>query len=383
MNYENECSEPLRIGILGAARIARKNIAAIQHQVSHCKVTAIASRSLEKAEALKKNHVTENDHQLVKVFAGATAYDEMLQSDLIDAVYIPLPTCLKKEWVLKAIANEKHVLVEKPVATSVEHYEEMIAAAKEVKKFIMDGTMFVHNTRTHHILDYISQEEKFGSITRINSEFTFRGDDDFFANDIRTNKKGDPYGCIGDLGWYCVRLAQLVFHKVGANKLKSAMVANWKLNEEGVPIDATCLVHFHDDNAEGRDGDRLLSFHCSFIHPLRQRAEICGTKESADISDYVIPKEGPSSFRAHSMKLTQNDTFTVHCGDLIEVPSGPVQEVMMWRNFRKLCKSVEENGWVDDNEASTLTSISSDTQLIMDALMESIRKDGLLVRLDK
>ena len=114
---------------------------------------------------------------------------------------------------MKALLAKKHVLCEKPVSVTSSDYQDLLRIAKEVDRYIMDGTMFVDNNRTQLMMDYVNQEHIFGKVTRINAEFTFRGDDNFFASDIRTNKEGDPHGCIGDLGWYCVRLAQLVFPK--------------------------------------------------------------------------------------------------------------------------------------------------------------------------
>jgi xylose dehydrogenase (NAD/NADP) len=82
---------PLRVGIMGAAKIARKNIAAIQNQVSNCKIVAIASRSLSKANALHENNVLKEWSQNVEIIAGEDAYERLIEADGVDAVYIPLP----------------------------------------------------------------------------------------------------------------------------------------------------------------------------------------------------------------------------------------------------------------------------------------------------
>jgi predicted dehydrogenase len=390
---------PLRIGILGVARIARKNVRAIQHEMSNCEIVAVASRLSSKGHTFCQNHISDEEkRKSVTIFGGPTAYADLVDStDLVDALYIPLPTCVKKEWVLRALRNNKHVLVEKPVAISAADYEEMIQVAKDHNKYIMDGTMFVHNSRTQCFTDYIAQHrDDFGSpVTRISVNFTFRGDQDFLENDIRTSKDGDLHGCIGDLAWYCVRIGQLVFRRVGVGKPKNVQVTQWKLNKSGVPIDATCLVRFHglrvdssadnDDKEGGVDGeeDHLLSFHCSFIHPLRQTVEVYGTKRSAEIRDFVLPKEDSKSFRVHSMKLTDCDIFAVETDASIDSvsPQEPVQEVMMWKHFCKFCNDISENGWTDgnNNEATAMSSISLENQLIVDELVKSIRQGGGLV----
>lgn len=283
---------------------------------------------------------------------------------------------------MKALQAKKHVLCEKPVSVTSSDYQDMLRIAKEVDRYIMDGTMFVHNNRTQLMMDYVNQEHIFGKVTRINAEFTFRGDDNFFASDIRTNKEGDPHGCIGDLGWYCVRLAQLVFPK--ATKAKRVQTTNWKLNDGGVPIDTTCLVFFQDE-AVGYEkcqssNESILSFHCSFLHPLHQRVKICGTKQSLEMNDFVIPKEGINTWVVHEQNLTLNDMYTVESNELMECPSGPVQEVLMWRNFSNFCKTVELNGW-NDSEVMRISSVSVQNQRIVDALMESMSLEGKSVYL--
>lgn len=287
---------------------------------------------------------------------------------------------VKKEWIMKALRAKKHVLCEKPVSISASEYEDLLAVAKEAGRYLMDGTMFVHNSRTGNMLDYVSREAEFGKVTRINSEFTFRGDEDFFANDIRTTKSGDPYGCIGDLGWYCVRFAQLVFRKTGYGTVTRAQTTFWTLNDEGVPIDAQCLVFFNSENAENQNEERVLSFHCSFVHPLHQRVDVVGTKHSLEMMDYVIPREGSSSWCVHGQELTDNDEYSARSINRVEVPCGPVQEVLMWRNFSKHCRAVESRGW-QDHDANELSAISVQNQKIVDALMESIAEDGKPVSL--
>lgn len=372
---------PLRIGICGAARIARKNIAAIQNLSSNCKVVAIASRSLEKADDFYKNHVLDEWKDSVSIMAGADAYDQLINDSNVDALYIPLPVTVKKEWVVKALHAKKHVLCEKPVSTSAADYKELLTIAKQVGRYVMDGTMFIHNNRTQHFLEYIANSDDFGNVIRIDSEFTFRGDEEFFANDIRTTKDGDPYGCIGDLGWYCVRLAQLVFGKVECGQVTRAQTVYWKLNEEGVPIDAQCLVVFQNkENRDSENQEYVLSFHCSFLHPLSQRLSIIGTKQTLEMVDYVIPREGINFWVVHGEDLTVHDTYSIRSSDVMEVPSGPVQEVLMWRNFSKYCREVENYGWCD-GEANQVSITSLENQRIVDALMESISLEGKAVSL--
>ncbi len=480
MKMENEKSgqlitnTPLRIGILGAANIARKNVRAIQHpsNVQSCQLVAIASRSESKATAFLKDHVSANvnvnlgvahDDDAgvadvteqavnvnVKLYTGKEAYNNLINADNVDALYIPLPTTFHHEYVIKALEAGKHVLVEKPVATSCKQYEEMISVAKKNDKYIMDGTMFVHNPRTKHVCEYISSSSD-GSdgdidkgvggiggignqVLRIDSTFTFSGDEDFFNNNIRVSSNGDPLGCIGDLGWYNIRMAQLAFGSeydsesnasdiitTATAAATSAQVVLHELNQHGVPIDATCLVTFENKNtANKRKGSKVLSFHCSFIHPLTQTVSIHGSEKSITMEDFVIPRSADdcgggdkdqeqvhdeggdkklSTFEVKSQSLSFADLFSLHSNQIIEESLGgpgptntrcPPQEVLMWKNFAQFCRAHDNDnidGDANDNnvnvhnkdmkkEAYELLKISYENQRVVDALMESIQQNG-------
>lgn len=109
----------LRFGILSTAKIAREALMPAIQDAENCVVTAVASRDLAKARALA-------DRFSVPHAFGS--YDEMLASDLIDAVYIPLPTSQHVEWSIKAADARKHVLVEKPLALKAAEIDALIAA---------------------------------------------------------------------------------------------------------------------------------------------------------------------------------------------------------------------------------------------------------------
>lgn len=235
------------IGILGCANIAKKNCRAAKK--SSCNIYAVSSRSQEKAHNFIKE-VLSDQESTTKVYAGESdSYSQLLRDTGMKAVYIPLPTKLHEQYVANALSLNKHVLLEKPVAVSSTSYREMLSSASQNKKLLMDGTMFIHHPRTKQFITSISNPN------RVTFNFTFDGtkdggrlDSNFFKNDIRQKKDGDFLGCVGDLGWYCVRMGLLVFSAGDASALKGmvtgAQVVRYQLNEEGVPYDADCLVYF-------------------------------------------------------------------------------------------------------------------------------------------
>jgi len=379
----------LRIGILGAAQIARKNVAAIQTSTS-CTLTAIASRTHSKATKFVEEHIIDpNVRNELVILSGDEAYTQLIELSSVEALYIPLPTSLHKEWVIKALRSGKHVLVEKPVALNTSDLMEMMRVAKEVNKFILDGTMFVHHPRTQQLMNTIRDESFGGEVVRINSEFTFLADNDFLQNNIRIKNGGDPLGCIGDLGWYSVRMAILCMNNNNKSEEEvvvptKARVTLFRLNENGVPIDATCMVHFSTTKNEAPSFDynqRVLTFHCSFIHSLRQRVEIYGTKQqSIQMTDFVIPQKGkPHTYELVSQSLTDRDLFAIPTTVTVNNKNNDLsQEVLMWNNFAQYCRATDNNA-EDENSNSLMKQsyeICIQTQSVMDALMQSIEIGG-------
>ena len=99
-----------RWGILGTANIARKNWRAIRNS-GNSTLTAVASRDAAKARKFIDECQADVPFPTAPVPCG---YDELLARKDVDAVYIPLPTGIRREWVVKAAMAGKHVLCEKP-----------------------------------------------------------------------------------------------------------------------------------------------------------------------------------------------------------------------------------------------------------------------------
>ena len=125
-------------------------------------------------------------------------YAELLARPDIDAVYIPLPTGLRKEWVLAAAAAGKHVLCEKPCGVDANEVREITEACDKAGVQFMDGVMFMHNDRLaalRHELD----AGTIGTIRRIATQFSFLAPDEFFSDNIRLDPGLEPLGSLGDL----------------------------------------------------------------------------------------------------------------------------------------------------------------------------------------
>ena len=69
------------------------------------------------------------------------SYEALLDDPAIDAVYIPLPPSMHREWTIKAAEKGKHVLCEKPLAMTASEAREMVASCREHGVQLMDGVM--------------------------------------------------------------------------------------------------------------------------------------------------------------------------------------------------------------------------------------------------
>ena len=132
----------LRWGILGTAQVARKNWKAIL-DTGNAVVMAVASRDVERSRRFIRECQSEAPFENAPVAFGG--YAELLASQDLDAVYVPLPTGLRKEWVVRAAEAGKHVLCEKPVAVSIRQVDRMAEACRQAGvKFMLGFCMRNH-----------------------------------------------------------------------------------------------------------------------------------------------------------------------------------------------------------------------------------------------
>lgn len=191
--------KPVRWGILGTANIARRNWEAI-HNAGNSLLTAVASRDL----ARSKRFIDEcQSHVPLPTRPHAFgSYEALLASPEVDAVYIPLPTGIRREWVIRAAEAGKHVVCEKPCGVNFTELLEMTDECRRHGVQFMDGVMFVHGLRWQKLKALLGEGTAIGEVRRIASQFSFLGDADFFANNMRSLSTLEPQGCLGDLGWY-------------------------------------------------------------------------------------------------------------------------------------------------------------------------------------
>ncbi|GET88707.1 oxidoreductase-like protein [Leishmania tarentolae] len=204
--------ESLRVGFLGASTVARKAWLAV-HRAGH-RVTFIgcrdASKGRELAERLRKNIEADNE---TKKAAGVCAqqsfvepsigsYMDVVRADNVDVVYISLPTSKRPAWIRVCAEHGKHVVSEKPAATSAAELVECLRDMASSRLLFIDGTALSHSQRLQDVCRAVAQ---LGGPLHINAHMSFSASPSFMANDIRLQPLLEPYGALGDLGWYCIR----------------------------------------------------------------------------------------------------------------------------------------------------------------------------------
>ncbi len=136
---------PLRIGILGAANIARQFTAGVAPS-ARLRVTAVASRTPAKADAFAR------ECGIPRAFGS---YEALLADPDVDAIYNPLPNGMHAEWSIRAVAAGKHVLCEKPLAGSVQEAAEMFAAARLNKVHLVEAYPYLAQPQTQKALELV------------------------------------------------------------------------------------------------------------------------------------------------------------------------------------------------------------------------------------
>jgi predicted dehydrogenase len=353
-----------RWGILGAANIARKNWKAIR-LAENATLTAVASRDPARAAEWVVANQAECPFPSVPVACG---YDDLLKRPDVDAVYIPLPTGVRREWVVKAANAGKHVLCEKPCAPDAADLRAMLDACRASGVQFMDGVMFMHGKRLPLLRSVLDDGETVGQLRRIVSNFSFAAGDDFLKNNIRVSHAMEPLGALGDLGWYNLRFSLFVMNYALPARVSGRVLTEFGTGGESVPLEFSGELFW--------PGGVSASFYCSFNTELQQWAHVSGTKGSVAVRDFVLPYYGCESEFVADRPVFNVKGTSYHWEShpkrfaVTEYSDGApdAQETNMIRNFSSLALSGKPD--------PTWGEIALKTQVVLDACLASACKDG-------
>lgn len=362
----------LRWGILSTAQIARKNWKAIRNS-GNAIVAAVASRDAKRSRKFIEECQIEAPMGAAPKAYGS--YEEVLADRDVDAVYIPLPTGLRKEWVLRAAVAGKHIVCEKPCAGSLGELTEMLEACQRHQVQFMDGVMFMHSRRLEFIRGVLDDPAGFGQMRRIVSSFSFMADDAFYRSNIRGSSLLEPYGCLGDLGWYCIRFALWARREQLPKRVTGCILSEvaGPGSPASIPTEFSGELFFDDGVSCG--------FYCSFRAANEQWATVSGTNGYLRVSDFVLPYFGNEL----AFEVT-NASFEISGCDFnmeerrrrVSVPEysnshSSSQETNLFRNFSNQVQTGKQNeAWPD---------MAFKTQQVMTACFESARAGSRVVEL--
>ncbi|GLZ36312.1 oxidoreductase [Lentzea sp. NBRC 105346] len=152
----------LRVGVIGCANIARRNTIPALAADPRVSLVAVASRTFDRALEFARQFGCE----------AVVGYDAMLDRIDIDAVYVPLPPALHKEWIGKAIAAGKHVLAEKPLAVCAADAHELVSASRNGERVLLENFAFLYHSQ-HAAVRRMIEDDVIGSVRSLTVEFGF------------------------------------------------------------------------------------------------------------------------------------------------------------------------------------------------------------------
>lgn len=354
----------LKIGFLSTAGIGKKNWKAIFNS-GNCVVSAVASREAGKSREFIDD--CQREFAFDEKPAAFGSYEDLLSAKGVDAIYFPLPTGLRKEYVLRAAQSGKHILCEKPCASNLAELDEMLAACRRNNVQFLDGVMFMHNPRLAQVRVILDDNQCVGPVRRIASAFSFYPGEEFFDKNIRANGALEPAGCLGDLGWYSIRFSLWTLNwqlpEAVAGKILSQSES--RPGRPSAPTEVSAELYY--------PGGVTAEFYCSFQAAKQQWVHVSGQKGWLRLPDFVHP------FNTFEPSFEVNEKWVTVAGEKCPANVDPMimghptsQDTRMWRNFADQIFS----GKLNDDWAKWAVK----TQKVLDACHESAKR-GAAVRI--
>lgn len=275
----------LRWGILGCAAIADRAVIPAILASETGELIGIASRNAEKAKAKAEQFGIPKFYD---------SYEALLADPEIDAVYIPLPNHLHKEYTIAAAKAGKHILCEKPLALDAREAQEMVDYCKQAGVHLAEAFMYRHHPRIARVKEIVASGE-IGELRAIRGVFTYNG----AANkgDIRQVKAWGGGG-LYDVGVYPLSAARWI---TGAEPEAVTVHALFSPEHDDVDMMASGLVEFA--------GGVALTFDCGMWASFRNELEIVGTDGTIVLKPSFLPNK-------------ENDVIEVQAGGKTRV-EGP------------------------------------------------------------
>ncbi|MBX9471682.1 Gfo/Idh/MocA family protein [Microcella sp.] len=254
----------LRWGILAPGDIAKDFTRAL-HSHTDQRVEAVASRSLERAQAFAAQH------------GIARAYGEhahLVNDADVDIVYVASPHSEHKRLALLAIAAGKHVLIEKPIGVTAHDAQEIHEAARAQRVFVMEGMWSRYLPQTDVMLQLVA-DGVLGDIRLISADFATIAPTDPHGRNYNPDLAG---GSLLDLGIYPLWFSQLF---LGA---PDRVTTFGSLTSTGVDAQTVVVLQFESG------AQSVLT--TSLLHFSPERASVSGTKARIEVNPWFVVPAG-------------------------------------------------------------------------------------------
>jgi predicted dehydrogenase len=258
--------EPLRIGVLGAARIAGLAIVGPARTTSD-RLVAVAARDRRRAEAFAASHGVE------RVLDG---YADVVADPEVEVVYNPLANGLHGPWNLAAIAAGKHVLTEKPSASNATEAREVRDAATRAQVTLLEAFHYLYHPvtrRLHQLLD----SGELGDLRQVEVELVIPApgnDDPRWALELAG-------GALMDLGCYSLHAHRMLAPWAGGLPRLVAARGGERAGHPGVDEWLDVDLEF-PNGATGRA-------RCSMAGDRQMPCRIVGDRGEATAANFVEP----------------------------------------------------------------------------------------------
>ena len=259
--------DAIRWGVLGVANIARRAVIPAITRSRNGRLAAIASRGRARAEDAAREFGFGRAHG---------SYEGLLDDPDVQAVYIPLPNALHREWTIRCAESGKHVLCEKPLALSPAECDEMIAACRQHRVLLMEAFMYRFHPRTEEVARMVRAGD-LGDVRMVRAAFTFQTTNR--ANNIRFRPDLGG-GALYDVGCYTINVSRMVLGE------PDEVFARGRFGEEGVDEQVGAVLRF--------GGGRVALIDCGLTLPRREEYEVIGMEGHLRVPRAFLPGSGDS-----------------------------------------------------------------------------------------
>lgn len=264
----------LRFAVLGTGRITRRLVADLQ-STDGVSVEAIASRDMQRARWCCEQYGIAN---------AVEGYQQAIQRDDVDAVYIALPPSMHAAWAIASARHGKHLLCEKPLAMNMTETARIDAACEDANVRWLDATGWLHHQRTRTFKQWIA-EGRLGEVGHVSASVSFYRP--FQSNEHRLDGALGG-GCLLDLGWYVAGAVQFTISALQSadpdvtdSSAAPVTVRAEAAMEQNVPIRLTAMVKV--------EGGLSATLSCGYDTATRKWFEIAGSECSLICDDFTRP----------------------------------------------------------------------------------------------